>query len=292
MNLQQLYYFQAIYKLKNYTRASEQLHIMQSSLSHSISDLEKELGVPLFYKQGRNIVPSEYADLLLPHMENITRELAKMQEEIQERLNPTLDSICIGMSHTLGIDFMPNMIRSFCAQPGNENIRFVLKEMTAKYVNDALCEHKIDLGFGAKIENRFLSFHCIGADEVTLIVPKNHPLTTRETVALEELGGEPLITFPYTCGTRNFIDELLRAHKVYPGSIAEAATERMIAGLVAAGKGIAIIPVLPDLTMYDVARINFEKEIPPRPMYMAWVQSSFMRPAVVKFRNFVVNQTK
>ena len=292
VNLQQIYYFQTIYQLRNYTRASEQLHIMQSSLSHSISDLEKELGVPLFYKQGRNIVPSEYADRLLPHMENIIQELAEAQEEIREQLDPTSGFIRIGMSHTLGIEFMPNMIRNFCAQPGNENIRFELKEMTAKYVNDALCERKIDLGFGAKIENRLLEFYCIGSDEITLIVPKNHPFAERRTVTLEELDGEPLITFYYTCGTRYYIDELLHTHKVRPGSILEADTERMMAGLVAAGRGVAIIPVLPDLTMYDVVRINFEKDVPPRPMYMEWIQDSFMRPTVRKFRNFVMNEVK
>jgi len=292
VNLQQIYYFQAIYQLRNYTRASEQLHIMQSSLSHSISDPEKELGVPLFYGQGRNIVPSEYADKLMPHVEKIIQELAQAQEEIREQLDPSAGFIRIGMSHTLGIEFMPDMIRSFCTQPGNENIRFELKEMTAQYVNDALCEHRIDLGFGAKIECRFLEFQQVSSDEITLIVPKNHPLATRETVALEELDGKPLITFYYTCGTRYFIDELLRAHKVRPSSILEADTERMMAGLVAAGRGVAIIPVLPDLTMYDVVRINFEKEIPRRPMYMEWVRDSFMRPAVGKFKNFVVNRVK
>lgn len=44
MNLQQLYYFQAISRLKNYTKAAEQLLVAQSSLSHSIGDLERELG--------------------------------------------------------------------------------------------------------------------------------------------------------------------------------------------------------------------------------------------------------
>ena len=53
MNLQQLYYFQAISRLKNYTKAAEQLLVAQSSLSHSIGDLERELGVPLFFKSSR-----------------------------------------------------------------------------------------------------------------------------------------------------------------------------------------------------------------------------------------------
>ena len=55
MNLQQLYYFKTIAELEHYTKASQQLNISQSSLSHSITDLEKELGVSLFIRQGRNV---------------------------------------------------------------------------------------------------------------------------------------------------------------------------------------------------------------------------------------------
>ena len=48
MNLQQLRYFHKIAALKNYTKASEELFVAQSSLSHSMAKLEHELGVPLF----------------------------------------------------------------------------------------------------------------------------------------------------------------------------------------------------------------------------------------------------
>ena len=74
MNLQQLYYFQAISRLKNYTKAAEQLLVAQSSLSHSIGDLERELGVPLFFKVGRNIDITEYGKQFLIHVDRITTD--------------------------------------------------------------------------------------------------------------------------------------------------------------------------------------------------------------------------
>ena len=55
MNLQQLTYFHKIAERKNYTKASQELSVSQSNLSHSMSKLEEELGVPLFVKNGRNI---------------------------------------------------------------------------------------------------------------------------------------------------------------------------------------------------------------------------------------------
>ena len=55
MNLQQLRYFHRIAALKNYTKASEELFVAQSSLSHSMAKLEKELGVPLLLNWGETL---------------------------------------------------------------------------------------------------------------------------------------------------------------------------------------------------------------------------------------------
>ena len=84
MNLQQLRYFHRIAALKNYTKASEELFVAQSSLSHSMAKLEKELGVPLFVKLGRNIEVTHYGEKFDRHVAVILQELELAQNEIQE----------------------------------------------------------------------------------------------------------------------------------------------------------------------------------------------------------------
>ena len=61
MNLQQLYYFKTIAELEHYTKASQMLNITQSSLSHSINDLEKELGALLLLRRDATSDLSESA---------------------------------------------------------------------------------------------------------------------------------------------------------------------------------------------------------------------------------------
>ena len=60
MNLNQLTYFVTLAQIENYTRAAKRLDITQPSLSHAISNLEKELQVPLFERHGRNVTMTKY----------------------------------------------------------------------------------------------------------------------------------------------------------------------------------------------------------------------------------------
>lgn len=60
MNLSQLYYFRKLAELQHYTKTAKELYITQPTLSDSIAALEKELGVSLFQKDGRNIKLTKY----------------------------------------------------------------------------------------------------------------------------------------------------------------------------------------------------------------------------------------
>ena len=77
MTLLQLQYFQVLARVLHYTRAAEELHISQPSLSYSISELEKELGVKLFEKENRKISLTAYGEQFLPYVQ---RSLALLDE--------------------------------------------------------------------------------------------------------------------------------------------------------------------------------------------------------------------
>lgn len=137
MNLQQLYYFQAISRLKNYTKAAEQLLVAQSSLSHSIGDLERELGVPLFFKVGRNIDITEYGKQFLIHVDRITAELELANQELKNMLNPNMGKIRIALAYTVSNRFIPNMIKGFYENEDNRAIQFEFSEKQAAKIIDA-----------------------------------------------------------------------------------------------------------------------------------------------------------
>ena len=84
MDLLQLKYFQTVARLEHMTQAAHQLCIAQSSLSQTIAHLEKDLGVPLFDRQGRQIRLNPFGRALLRYGEHIFGELEDARHEIAD----------------------------------------------------------------------------------------------------------------------------------------------------------------------------------------------------------------
>lgn len=77
MNLSQLYYFRKLSELQHYTKAAKELYITQPALSDAIRSLEKELGVPLFQREGRNVKLTRYGKEFSAYVHDALRELDK-----------------------------------------------------------------------------------------------------------------------------------------------------------------------------------------------------------------------
>lgn len=290
MNLQQLYYFQAIARLKNYTKASEQLHVAQSSLSHSIRDLEEEMGVPLFFKTGRSIDVTEYGKRFLIHVDKITEELENADQEMKNMLNPHMGKVRIALSHTVSNRFLPNMIKGFYETPQNRDVQFEFSEKTAAQIIESFSHRSIDLGFGAKMDTEDLEYFHIFDEEIVAVVSSRHPLARRSSVKLQDLAEEPLITYTQDCGTRQWIERIFESFALPLHIVHEVPTEKMMTSEVAAGLGVAIMPRIPELFIYDVKPLTLENSELHRPMYMSWPKEEALRPVVKNFRDYIISQ--
>ncbi len=290
MNLQQLYYFQAISRLKNYTKASEQLHVAQSSLSHSIGDLERELGIPLFFKVGRSIDITEYGKRFLLHVDRIIAELELANQEMKDMLNPNMGKVRIALAHTVSNRFIPNMIKGFYENETNRAVQFEFSEKQAAKIVEAFANQTIDLGFGARIESGRLEYFHIFDEEIVAVVSSRHPLARRSSVKLQELVQEPLVAYTYNCGTRYWVDGVFQRFQVTPNIIQEVDTEKVMASAVASGLGVAIMPRISELPIYDVVALTLENSELHRPMFMCWPKEDSIRPVVKNFRDYVISQ--
>ena len=291
MTLQQLIYFSAIARLKSYTQAADELFVSQPNLSHAIRKLEEELGAPLFIKNGRSIELSPVAEGFQIHVSNILKEIELAKSDISHYLNANENKIRLTVSHTLEHSFIPPLIREFHGLPENQNIAisFLPMESTTTAM-EQLEAGEVDLGFGAKIPRSDYEFFEIIKEALVALVPNIHPWANRSNITLAELCTEPFVTYDKRCGSRRALDKLFQRHNLRPSTVIEASNERMITGIVAAGMGVSIVPLISEIKLFPVSPVCLEDHSVYRSLYMFWKKDIPLSPAAERFKTYIIRK--
>lgn len=290
MNLDHLRYFVKLSELRHYTRAAEQLCISQPSLSHAISQLESELGVPLFEKSGRNTVLTRYGEEFLECAQRSLGILDAGMESLQRSAKGE-GVVRLGFLRTLGVDFIPKLTSDFIAADPNSGVEFSFHSDLSSGLIDGLLQHKFDLVFCSEPEKSLgLTATPVTSQKLVMIVPNGHPLADRESIGLAETLGYPAVWFTKGSGLRKVVDEMYEQVGGKPISVVETEEDEVIAGLVAAGFGIAVVPDMDMLHKLDISVLEITSPPYHRDFFMAWDDSVFMSPAAQRFRSFVLGR--
>ena len=121
MNLNQLYYFRTLADYEHYTKAAEELHITQPTLSKAISSLEQELGAYLFEKKGRNIVLTKQGKHYLEYVKAALSELERGNDYLRKEQATAEGYIDLGMVTSVEYDMVPRWIQSFRESTGKKS---------------------------------------------------------------------------------------------------------------------------------------------------------------------------
>lgn len=289
MNLSHLRYFVELAHIQHYTRTAERLCITQPSLSHAISQLEGELGVPLFEKNGRSISLTQYGEQFLSCAQETLSRLDEGVESLQ-RVSRGEGLIRLGLLRTLGVDYVPKLAARFLADHPEKNIRFTFHTGVTTQLLEELAEKKLDLVFSSKPPVEMgLTAIAVEQQDLVLIVPKNHPLATHHSVDLSETLPYPQVYFSEESGMRGVVKELFGKIEGEPIIAYETEEDQVVAGLVAAGFGIAVVPYMEMLLRLDVKIIQIASPHWERSFYMVSDDRAYQPPAVQQFRQFVLN---
>jgi DNA-binding transcriptional LysR family regulator len=293
MNLKHLQYFRVLAHLEHYTQAAEELFITQPSLSHAISELEKELGTYLFEKQGRNVKLTKYGHFFLTYVDKALDELEKGEKDLRELVSPHNGTIDLAFIYTLGSHFVPNTLKNFLLEEENKNISFNLSQSTTKNVIKGLKSGKFDLGFCSFVENEpDIEFIPLLEEELVLIVNKNHPLAMFDSIDLRDTEKYPFILFSEDSGLRPTLDKLFEDADIVPKIKCKVEEDSAVAGLVSIDYGIAIIPKIWILDHFDIKVLHIKNLTRKRYIYIAYIKNKYLSPAVNSFKDFVINNRK
>lgn len=290
MNLYHLRYFVVLAQLEHYTNAAKELRITQPTLSHAISSLEQDLGITLFEKKGRNVALTKPGEVFRNDVEQALTILDSGIDNMHQ-LSKGEGHIDIALLRTLSQKIVPRLLRKFLDKYPDKHITFQLYNDTgmSQDLISGLKNRKYDLVFCSKItEEKDVTFKLFAKQDLVLIVPKGHTLEKVEKIDLVDTLPFPQIWFSKRSGMRPIIDNLFNDYKKKPIIHYEVEEDETIAGLVAQGFGIAIIPRMPLLKLLEVEVIEIAHPKWERLFYMAYLTDSYDTPVVQSFKNFIM----
>lgn len=290
MNLDHLRYFVKLAEIRHYTRAAEQLCISQPSLSHAINQLETELGVPMFERSGRNTTLTRFGEEFL---ECAQRSLDTLDVGIGslQRSARGEGVVRLGFLRTLGVDYIPGLTADFLNADPDCGVQFSFHSGLSGELIDGLLQRKFDLVFCSEPDPSLgLSAVPVTSQELVMIVPKNHPLAGQESVDLADTLQYPAVFFAEGSGLRKVIDRMYDKVGGRPASVIETEEDEVIAGLVSAGFGVAVVPYMDMLQKLDISLLKISSPPYSRDFFMIQDDAVFLPPAAQRFRSFVLGR--
>lgn len=194
MELRVLNYFLAIAREENFTRAAEQLHVTQPTLSRQIADLETELGVKLFVRSNHNIILTEDGMLLKRRAQEILSLAERTKRDFLYKAEKLEGTVTIGSGEFLSTDILVDCINAF--RQRYPMVRYELFSGNAENIKDGIERGFLDMGLMTEpIDIHKYEFISMPLSEQWGVwVQKNNPLSTKDFVTAEELVEQPLIS--------------------------------------------------------------------------------------------------
>lgn len=279
--------------MEHYTKAAAVLSITQPSLSHSISELEKELGTLLFEKHGRNIRLTKYGRLFLQYVDRALNEIENGEKKLRDLTSPSQGIIELAFIYSLGPHFIPNLIGAFSNQEQFKNVTFTFSQGTTSEVIQGLKEGRFDLAFSLEVDREpEVEFIPLIHQEMVLIVPYDHPLANENSIDLKDTIQYPYILFNEKNDFRRIIDNLFHHVNITPRIACEVEEDNAMAGLVTVNYGIAIMPRILSLKHLNVKVLHIKNNLPVQYIYMARMKNRYLCPTTKLFQEFAIEYSK
>ncbi len=241
MEIHQLRYFCAVAGTGSFTRAAQQEHLAQPSLSQQIRKLEDELGTRLFDRLGKSVRLTSFGLAFLPRAQSILRQLGDAKQEIEEMAGVERGKLVLGSIPTIAPYFLPECLASFGKR--FPQIRTsVVEDLTAELL-DHVQNGTVDLAF-LVLPVPGAQFVCqeLLRERLYLVVPRQHRLASQPTAQLKEVEHDPfLLLKDGHCFRENTLSACGRA-RLEPNVVFESGQFATILAMVAAGAGVSVVP--------------------------------------------------
>ncbi|QKY71084.1 LysR family transcriptional regulator [Lentibacillus sp. CBA3610] len=242
MELRQLRYFMEVAEREHVSEAAVNLHVAQSAISRQIANLEGELEVDLFEREGRNIKLTEIGKTFYTHTKIAMEAIDNAKKQIDEYLDPERGTIKIGFPTSLSSHLMPSVIAAF--KDEYPDARFQLRQGSYRYLIDSVKRGDIQVALIGPVpkDEYDIESNILFSEHFLALLPINHPFAKREGVSLSDMKHDQFVSFPEGYVLNKIMMDACRQAGFTPIISAKGEDIDAIKGLVSAGVGVTLLP--------------------------------------------------
>ncbi|WBU65769.1 LysR family transcriptional regulator [Paracoccus aerodenitrificans] len=241
LELRHLRTIRAIHEQGGLARAADILNITQSALSHQVKALEDQAGVDLFVRRSRPMRLSAAGLRLLRLAEQVLPLVEAAEAEIEGVGDGRVGQLHIALECHACFDWVLPVLDKF--RRAFPEVDLDIRQRLAFTALPALQREEVDLVISMDPEPLpGIHFEPLFDYSPTLVVPAGHPLVARGFARPEDLAAESLIVYPMTRSRLDVFSEFLTPAGIEPREIREIELTDVSLMLVAAGRGVAVMP--------------------------------------------------
>jgi len=231
-------------KARNFTRASEALHIAQPALSRQIQLLEQSLNATLLSRNSRPLQLTEAGKVFYEQAIQILGRVEQLKNTMERMTQNQRSVLSIGFVPSILYGGLPSLVRKLRQSRAELDIQ--LLELSSVQQIEALKTGRIDVGFG-RVRSQDAGVERIVLREERLVaaIPLRSALARTEApIELQQISGESLLVYP-NAPRPSFADtvlSLLHDVAVRPAEVIEVRELQSALGLVAAEAGVCLVP--------------------------------------------------
>jgi LysR family transcriptional regulator, cys regulon transcriptional activator len=243
VNLQQLRYLCAIVDHGlNVSDAAEALFTSQPGISKQVRQLEDEIGVRVFVRQGKRLAALTPAgEAVLATARRAMREVENLKRVGDEYRNENAGTLSIATTHTQARYVLPEVLRDFATR--YPKVKLVLHQGNPEQVAELTARGVVDVGIATEALASWpdlMTLPCYEWNRVVL-VPRGHPLARVKPLTLQAIVRHPIVTYDTAFTGRSQINAAFEAAGLAPNVVLAALDADVIKTYVSMGMGVGIV---------------------------------------------------
>ena len=259
-SLKQLRVFVAIARHGSFSRAGEAIGLTQSAVSHSVKELEAEVGVRLLDRTTREVVLTDAGLRLANRVERLLDELQAALLDARSFGVQRSGTVRVATSQTISAHLMPQCIAA--GEREYPEIRIMLRDQAQQQVLRSVRNAEVDFGIVVDpVQAVDLECEAVLHEPFLLLCRDDHPFAEQQEVRWSALNGCRLVLQDYASGSRPLIDSALRQQGVEAQVVQEIGHPATLFPMVAEGIGISIFPALA-LPLPEGGRLRVRRLVP------------------------------